>query len=440
MNIGQKVLQDLKKELPSTIYDKYFQHLIYDEKHSRSNLACFLAVNLHIAKWIDTKYAMVMADLFEKHQGVKPKIQIDVAKKKKTTVKKAIQPKTVKNEFADLKLNPTMTLESFVVGESNQFAYTVARSIAEQPVIQYNPFFIYGGVGLGKTHLLQAIGNHMLQTGKRVIYTTLEEFTNIFIAHIRTHTMDRFRDRFRSCDLLLIDDIQFLSGKEKTQDEFFHTFNKLHTDGKQIVLTSDVPPKKIKGLEERLRSRFEWGLMAGIIAPNFEMKVSIIQKKCEMNQIKLDQKIIHYIATHLGNNIREIEGVIIKIHAMSTLMQQQITLDFVKNAIADHIAKTTTEVTIDDIVQVVSKEFNVKPSDIRSKRRHRAIVEARRVVVYLARNLTVNSMPQLALYFGLKDHSSISHMLTKVYHTIDTDDNFKLLLEALSEKVSREKA
>jgi len=279
----------------------------------------------------------------------------------------------------------------------------------------------------------------MLQTGKRVIYTTLEEFTNIFIAHIRTHTMDRFRDRFRSCDLLLIDDIQFLSGKEKTQDEFFHTFNKLHTDGKQIVLTSDVPPKKIKGLEERLRSRFEWGLMAGIVAPNFEMKVSIIQKKCEMNQIKLDQKIIHYIATHLGNNIREIEGVIIKIHAMSTLMQQQITLDFVKNAIADHIAKTTTEVTIDDIVQVVSKEFNVKPSDIRSKRRHRAIVEARRVVVYLARNLTVNSMPQLALYFGLKDHSSISHMLTKVYHTIDTDDNFKLLLEALSEKVSKEK-
>jgi len=150
MNIGQKVLQDLKKELPSTIYDKYFQHLIYDEKHSRSNLACFLAVNLHIAKWIDTKYAMVMADLFEKHQGVKPKIQIDVAKKKKTTVKKAIQPKTVKNEFADLKLNPTMTLESFVVGESNQFAYTVARSIAEQPVIQYNPFFIMVVWGLAK--------------------------------------------------------------------------------------------------------------------------------------------------------------------------------------------------------------------------------------------------------------------------------------------------
>ena len=438
MNIGQKVIVELKKEIESSMYDKYFQHLVYDEKSSRPDRVCFLAVNLHIAKWIDTKYSQKIADLFEKYDGVRPKVKIGVAKRKKKSVKNTVSSVDPK-KFEYMKLDPAMTLDNFVVGESNQFAYTVARSIAEQPAIQYNPFFIYGGVGLGKTHLLQAIGNYLLHTGKNVIYLTLEEFTNIFISHIRTHAMERFRDVFRSCDLLLIDDIQFLGGKEKTQDEFFHTFNKLHSDGKQIVLTSDVPPKKIIGLEERLTSRFEWGLMAGILAPNFEMKVSIIQKKCEMNKVHLNQDIIHYIATHLGDNIREIEGVIIKIHALSTLLQQKVTLDFVKNAIKDHITEKTEEVTIDDIVEIVSKELNVKPSEIKSKRRHRAVVHARRVVVYLARNLTVNSMPQLALYFGMKDHSSISHMLTKVYSTMDTDNNFKLLLEELSEKVSRKK-
>ncbi|MEA1919984.1 MAG: chromosomal replication initiator protein DnaA, partial [Campylobacterota bacterium] len=355
----------------------------------------------------------------------------------------SIKDKTVTSvaaiKFEYMKLNPQLTFETFVVGESNQFAYTVARSVAENPSIQYNPFFIYGAVGLGKTHLLQAIGNYGLKLGKSVIYTTLEEFTNIFISHIRTQTMDRFRDTFRRCDLLLIDDIQFLGGKEKTQDEFFHTFNKLHSEGKQIVLTSDKAPKKIAGLEERLISRFEWGLMADIQAPNLEMKISIIKKKCETNQIHLNEDIVHYIATHLGDNIREIEEVIIKINALRILLHHEITLDFVQNAIKDHIKEKTENISIDDIVETVAKEFNVKPSEIKSKRRHKAVVEARRVVVYLARNLTLNSMPQLAFYFGLKDHSSISHMMTKVYKTMDADTNFKILLEELAEKISTKK-
>lgn len=264
MNIGQKILHELKKDVEPNEYKKYLQNLMYDKKNSQDHIIYFLADNLHMAKWVDTKYAKQIADLFEMHNGVKPKVTIDVDKREKSSIKDKTVTSVVAKKFEYMKLNPQLTFEAFVIGESNQFAYTVARSVAENPSIQYNPFFIYGAVGLGKTHLLQAIGNYGLKLGKSVIYTTLEEFTNIFISHIRTQTMDRFRDTFRRCDLLLIDDIQFLGGKEKTQDEFFHTFNKLHSEGKQIVLTSDKAPKKIAGLEERLISRFEWGLMADI--------------------------------------------------------------------------------------------------------------------------------------------------------------------------------
>lgn len=287
MNIGQKILIELKKEVEPNTYKKYLQNLLYDEKNSQEHIVYFLADNLHVSKWINTRYSAKIAHLFEIHNGVKPKVVIGVADKKKKPIKKKSKQPIVVKEFEYVKLNPQLTFDTFVVGESNQFAYTVARSVAENPSIQYNPFYIYGGVGLGKTHLLQAIGNCGLKLGKRVIYITLEEFTNIFISHIRTQTMDRFRDTFRLCDLLLIDDIQFLGGKEKTQDEFFHTFNKLHSEGKQIVLTSDKPPKKITGLEDRLTSRFEWGLMADIQAPNLEMKISIIKKNVKQTRYVL---------------------------------------------------------------------------------------------------------------------------------------------------------
>jgi len=436
LNIGEKCLLELKKEVTENEYNKYLKNLLYDEKNSNEHQVYFSVDNLHIAKWIQSRYTPKITHFFESNRGVKPKVTIKVRKKETISKKNVPKSSEIANKFEYAALNPLLTFDTFVVGESNQFAYTVAKSVSENPSIQYNPLYIYGDVGLGKTHLLQAIGNYGLSCGKKVIYTTLEEFTNIFIAHIRTHTMDTFRDTFRLCDMLLIDDIQFLKGKEKTQDEFFHTFNKLHAEGKQIVLISDQPPKKISGLEDRLTSRFEWGLMADIQAPNLEMKIAITNKKCEQNKIHLNDDIVQYIATHLGDNIREIEGVIIKINAMSTLLNYKITLDFVKDAIKDHIKEKAEHVTIDDIVETVAKEFNVKPSEIKSKKRRRAVVRARRVVVYLARDLTINSMPQLALYFGLKDHSSISHMMTKVSKEMDTDKNLKMLLEELSVKVS----
>ncbi|WP_295420117.1 chromosomal replication initiator protein DnaA [Sulfurovum sp.] len=435
MNIGQKVLFELKKEISQTEYERYIKKLIYDTKHSRSNIAYFKAPNMIIAKWVKTKYTDKLMHLFELQNEVKPEIEITVGKQAKQAPTTAIKQSSEKSSSKSTYLNPSLTFESFIVGDSNQFAYTTAKSVAEKPGLQYNPLFIYGGVGLGKTHLLQAIGNYHIDLGKTVIYTTLEQFMNSFTSHLRSQTMDRFRDKFRACDLLLIDDIQFLSRKEQTQEEFFHTFNELYNANKQIVITADRAPNKIAGLVDRLKTRFEWGLMADIQPPGLETKIAIIQKKCELDGIKLSQEVIHFIATHMGENIREIEGTLIKLNALSSMLGQDITLDFAQNAIKDQLKEKKENVTIDDIVKIVSKELNIKPSDIKSKKRTKNVVNARRTAIYLARNLTPNSMPQIALYFGMKDHTAISHAMKKINEIIDNDENFKVLLDELSNKI-----
>ena len=436
MNIGQKVLFELKKEISQTEYDRYIKKLVYDAKRSRSNIVYFNAPNLLIAKWIKSKYREKLMHLFELQNEVKPEIEITVGKQSQKTTAPVVKQSSEKHSSKSTYLNPSLTFDSFIVGDSNQFAYTTAKSVAEKPGKQYNPLFLYGGVGLGKTHLLQAIGNYHINLGKRVIYTTLEQFMNSFTSHLRSQTMDRFRDKFRECDLLLIDDIQFLSRKEQTQEEFFHTFNELHNANKQIVMTSDRQPNKIAGLVDRLKSRFEWGLMADIQPPGLETKIAIIQKKCELDGIRLDAEIVNYIATHMGDNIREIEGTIIKLNALSSMLNQKITLDFTQNAIKDQLKEKKENITIDDIVKIISRELNIKPSDIKSKKRTKNVVNARRIAIYLARNLTPNSMPQIAVYFGMKDHTAISHAMKKINEIIDNDENFKVILEELSNKVN----
>ncbi len=434
MSIGKTVLSQLKKEINEDEYEKYIKNLHYDEINSRSDRALFVASNIIVAKWIKTKYREKIAHLFEIQNGIKPEVDITVGKIDKKS-KKRVSSKDKKGSSKSTHLNPSFTFESFIVGSSNQFAYTTAKSVAEKPGKQYNPLFIYGGVGLGKTHLLQAIGNYQIAEGKKVIYTTLEQFMNKYISHVKSQTMDRFRDHFRDCDLLLIDDIQFLSRKEQTQEEFFHTFNELHQAKKQIVITSDSQPNKIAGLVDRLKSRFEWGLMADIQPPELETKIAIIEKKCELDGIKLDSEIINYIATNMGDNIREIEGTLIKLNAMSSMLNQDITLEFTKTAIKDQLKEKQENISIDDIVKIISKELNVKPSDIKSKKRTRNVVNARRIVIYLARNLTPNSMPQIAQYVGMKDHTAISHAMKKINEIIESDENFKVLLEELSNKI-----
>ena len=435
MNIGQKVIYELKKEISEMEYERYIKKLIYDTKRSRSNIVYFSAPNMLVAKWVKTKYREKLIHLFELQNEIKPEINITVGKQTAQASTSAVKQSTEKNSSKSTYLNPSLTFDSFIVGDSNQFAYTTAKSVAEKPGKQYNPLFLYGGVGLGKTHLLQAIGNYHINLDKTVIYTTLEQFMNSFTSHLRSQTMDRFRDKFRECDLLLIDDIQFLSRKEQTQEEFFHTFNELYNANKQIVITSDRQPNKIAGLVDRLKSRFEWGLMADIQPPGLETKIAIIQKKCELDGIKLNHEIVNYIATHMGDNIREIEGTIIKLNALSSMLNQEITLDFAQNAIKDQLKEKKENVTIDDIVKIVSRELNIKPSDIKSKKRTKNIVNARRTAIYLARNLTPNSMPQIALYFGMKDHTAISHAMKKINEIIDNDENFKVLLEELSNKI-----
>lgn len=435
MNIGEEILHMLQSEITPSEYERYIKNCTYNPKRSRSDMACFAVPNIYISKWVHTKYGEKIAHLFEIKEGIKPQVKFYIGR---TGTK--IQNENTQNESKNIstkstQLNPSFTFESFIVGDSNQFAYTAAKSVAEKPGELYNPLFLYGGVGLGKTHLLQAIGNHHVARGKHVIYTTFEQFMNKFTSHLRSQTMDRFRDHFRECDVLLIDDVQFLSRKEQTQEEFFHTFNALHQSKKQIVITSDRHPNKIAGLVDRLRSRFEWGLMADIQPPGLETKLAIIQKKCELDGIQLEKDIIHYIATNMGNNIREIEGTIIKLNAMSNMLGQEITLEFAKNAIKDQIKEKQENVTIDDIVKIISKELNVKPSDIRSKKRTKNVVNARRISIYLARNLTPNSMPQIALYFGMKDHTAISHAMKKIKEVIEGDENFKVLLEEFSNKI-----
>lgn len=434
--VGQQVLEMLKHEVSEIEYKRYIKQLVFDEEHSKVDAAVYKAPNLLVANWIKTKYADKISHLFEIKNGVKPTVSIQVGSIEQLHTQ-SIQQNIQSAEKTTLSLlNPSHTFQNFVKGGSNEFAYVAAKKISEKPGSVYNPLFIYGGVGLGKTHLMQAVGNVLQNQGKTVIYISMEQFLNDFIRHLRNNTMERFKDKYRKCDLLLIDDIQFLSNKNQIQEEFFHTFEALKNENKQIIITSDKPPKKIAGLEERLKSRFESGLVADIQPPELETKIEIIKKKCEINRVKLDREVINYIATIIENNTREIEGILSKLNAYSQLMGVDINIEFAKNVLKEQMVEKRSNITIDLIMDIVSKELNVKPSEIRSKSRNSNIVYARRIAIYLSRSLTPNSMPQLAQYFGMKDHTAVSHTMKKIQELIKNDEDFKIKIEELSNKVS----
>jgi len=434
MNIGESVLKMLQDEIPQIEYNRYIKQLEFCSRDSRSNYALFHAPNPLIANWIKNRYADKIAYLFEVKNGIRPTVSIALKSQKKSSVKNTIAT-TVPENIKQSMLNPSYTFENFVAGSSNQFAYAAAKNVSEKPGSIYNPLFIYGGVGLGKTHLMQAVGNVLQAQGKIIIYTSVEQFLNDFTSHMRNHTMDRFKDKYRKCDVLLIDDIQFLSNKIQTQEEFFHTFETLRNDKKQIIMTADKHPKQIAGLEERLRSRFEWGLVADIQPPELETKIAIIKKKCEINRVQLDNDVINYVATIIDNNAREIEGILSKLHAYAQLMHQVITIEFAKNVLKEQLQEKRDSVTIELIMKMVSKKLNVKPSEIRSKNRSRNIVYSRRVAIYLARELTPMSMPQLAQYFGMKDHTAVSHTMKKINELLKNDEDFKVKIEELTNKI-----
>ena len=431
--VANEVLELLSKEILPSEFECYIKQLKFNEKSSNSTNVVFNAPNEIIAKFIQTKYASKIAHLFEVKTGQKPVINVLAATKTQSKPAKKVDVKEIKAQSS--LLNPSYTFENFVVGDSNQFAFLSAKAVSEQLGKIYNPLFIYGPTGLGKTHLLQSVGNFCLNGGKMVICVTSEQFITDFTYNLNNHSMERFREKYRNCDVLLIDDVQFLGKTDKIQEEFFHTFNELHAKNGQIVMTSDRQPKLLKGFEDRLRTRFEWGIIADITPPELDTKIAIIKKKCEFDKIYLDKDVINYIATNMGDNIREIESAIINLNAYARLMRQEITLEFAKNILRDQIKEKRENINLENIVEIVSKELNVKPSDMKSKSRSKNIVKARRIVIYLAKNLTPNSMPQIAQFFNMKDHSAVSHSIKKINELIETNEYFKVRVEELKNKI-----
>lgn len=431
--VANEVLELLSKEILPSEFECYIKQLKFNEKSSNSTNVVFNAPNEIIAKFIQTKYASKIAHLFEVKIGQKPVINVQAATKTQSKPAKKVDVKEIKAQSS--LLNPSYTFENFVVGDSNQFAFLSAKAVSEQLGKIYNPLFIYGPTGLGKTHLLQSVGNFCLNGGKMVICVTSEQFITDFTYNLNNHSMERFREKYRNCDVLLIDDVQFLGKTDKIQEEFFHTFNELHAKNGQIVMTSDRQPKLLKGFEDRLRTRFEWGIIADITPPELDTKIAIIKKKCEFDKIYLDKDVINYIATNMGDNIREIESAIINLNAYARLMRQEITLEFAKNILRDQIKEKRENINLENIVEIVSKELNVKPSEMKSKSRSKNIVEARRIVIYLAKNLTPNSMPQIAQFFNMKDHSAVSHSIKKINELIETNEYFKVRVEELKNKI-----
>lgn len=333
-------------------------------------------------------------------------------------------------------LNEKYSFERFVVGPSNQLAHAAAISVAEQPAKNYNPLFIYGGVGLGKTHLLNAIGlrTFQLYNDMNIVYVSAEAFMNELVHSIRCETMTKFREKYRNVECLLIDDIQFIAGKERTQEEFFHTFNTLHDQGKQIVVTSDKFPRDIPNLESRLRSRFEWGLIADIQPPDLETKIAIIMKKAQENNILLPDNVAYYIAEKTESNIREMEGFLLRIVAYASLKQRSIDLDLARDVLKHMInQKVNSDVSVDEILKAVATKTGVKVSDIKSPKKNKNIAFARQLAMFLSRRLTHLSFPDIGEKIGNRDHSTVIYACSKWERMMEEDVNLRKLVEEIQE-------
>ena len=338
-----------------------------------------------------------------------------------------------------LELNTRYTFENFVVGPSNRFAHAASLAVAESPARSYNPLFIYGGVGLGKTHLMQAVGVYVLKNNPRlkVTYISSEKFTNQLISAIQHRTTTAFREKYRHVDILLIDDIHFIAGKEATQEEFFHTFNTLYDAHKQIVLSSDRSPKDISALEERLVSRFEWGLVTDIQPPDLETRIAILKKKIEQNKIDVPDEVVFFIGNKIKLNIRELEGALIRVVAYSSLTNEKITLERARSVLKDMLLEEK-KISVDAIQKKVAAHFDIRPLDLKAKKRNRAVVYPRQIAMYLVRTFTDFSLPEIGEYFGGRDHTTILYAYTKIQGDLKKDPKLKDLLDRLIIEIKSE--
>lgn len=447
-----KLWQDTLEKLESNLNPQHFNTWIKPLKLVKleQDIIILEVPNRFVLDWVRDNYAKLIKDILTDLSAISYSLQFEVAgftekpdlpQHQATTLPFAERKNSslpANEQENGLNLNRKYTFDEFVSGSSNQFACAAALAVANNPATTYNPLFIYGGVGLGKTHLVNAIGNFALKKspGARVCYYTSEKFMNELINSLRYNRMDEFRNKFRSMDILLIDDIQFIAGKERTQEEFFHTFNALYESHKQIVVTSDKFPKEIPGLEDRLRSRFEWGLIADIQTPDVETKQAILEMKAEQNNIDLPEDVASFLANSVCSNVRELEGYLIRIGAYASLTSTPINLQMARDVLKDILIEKNKELSIEEILKRVSIHFNVKISDIKSSRRHKAIVLPRQVAMYLARQLTSASYPEIGEKFGGKDHSTIIHAINKIEKLAAEDFGLRNNIESLKKSLT----
>lgn len=392
--------------------------------------------------WLEGHYTNLITEVLYELTGAEllvkfviPNTEVPKPKKKDKKVEKV---KSTTQTNTTTMLNPKYTFETFVIGAGNRFAHAASLAVAEAPAKAYNPLFIYGGVGLGKTHLMHAIGHYVQENNPdaNVLYLTSEKFTNEFINAIMENKATDFRSIYRNVDVLLVDDIQFLAGKEQTQEEFFHTFNALHEDNKQIIISSDRPPKEIPTLEDRLRSRFEWGLITDITPPDLETRIAILSKKAKAEGLEIPNEVMLYIANQIDTNIRELEGALIRVVAYSSLVNADIDTQLAIEALKDIIPnRQPKKITIQDIQKLVSEEYNIRIEDFAARKRTQSIAFPRQIAMYLSRKLTELSLPKIGEEFGGRDHTTVMHACNKIEELIEKDPEFKNTIKNLEEKL-----
>ncbi|WP_123042652.1 chromosomal replication initiator protein DnaA [Cohnella candidum] len=438
--IWQQVLSVIQTKLSKPSFDTWF----------KSTKASFLADDVVVvtapttfaAEWLETRYTKLVSTTIADYVGrpVEVKFAIEEARTAEPPAPFPPAPAAkpaVQEEYVSM-LNPKYTFDTFVIGAGNRFAHAASLAVAEAPAKAYNPFFLYGGVGLGKTHLMHAIGHYILENNPntRVLYISSEKFTNEFINAIRDNRGESFRNKYRNIDVLLIDDIQFLAGKEGTQEEFFHTFNALHEEHKQIIISSDRPPKEIPTLEERLRSRFEWGLITDIQPPDLETRIAILRKKAKAENLDIPNEAMMYIANMIDTNIRELEGALIRIVAYSSLTNQDVSSHLAAEALKDILPTGRNRlITIQDIQQRVGEFYGLKLEDFKARKRTKAVAFPRQIAMYLSREMTDYSLPKIGDAFGGRDHTTVIHAHEKISQQLKVDQELYKIINNLTERI-----
>ena len=424
VSLWEKTLQLIKGEVSTASFNAFFKEI--KPLKQISNELIFLAPNEFIQNILENRYLNLIESCVSQLSLKKYQIKFILDEREIQDTNEEHKSNTIKKSYPNL--NPKYTFDTFVIGNSNRFAHAACVAVAASPAKAYNPLFLYGGVGLGKTHLMHAIGHHIMcqQEDPKVVYVSSEKFTNELINSIKNDKNEEFRNKYRNVDVLLIDDIQFIAGKEGTQEEFFHTFNALHEANKQIIISSDRPPKEIPTLEDRLRSRFEMGLITDIQPPDFETRIAILRKKAQLENINVPNEVMTYIAKYIKSNIRELEGALTRVVAYSSLTNKNISLELATEALKDIISSPKSEeITVNIIKEKVSEAFNIKMDDFNSKKRTRTIAYPRQIAMYICRELTDLSLPKIGSEFGGRDHTTVIHAHDKISKDIEENQQIK---------------